>query len=370
MANTVATAFPLIDIAGPALERGLQHGRQAGERIARGLELYREDFAWRGIGWSDALALAEAYAPQIEQFGPEYLEEMQGIAEGAEQPLGAIVLLNARTEITFSGAGKSQVAPDECTAALALPDVTRDGHTLHGQNWDWRPGCVDTSVVLRIEPEEGPAILTFCEAGQLARHGMNSVGVAITANGLQCDQDGRHGGIPTPIIRRRMLMSRGYSEAIGILLNTPKSFSHHILISCCDSRGQSAAVGLETTPQNAYWLRPEQGILTHGNHFKHPVALAALKDISLLRHPESLHRDWRAEEILRRHSGSIGIDTFKQVFADRFDSPNAICRSPARRSDGGESATVASLIMDTTEHRLWLAPAPYQGAEYSEYRLG
>lgn len=361
--------FPLIAVAGSAFECGVQHGRQAGERIALGLELYRRDFERRGIAWSAALQLAEAYAPHIERFGRDTMHEMAGIAEGAEQPPGAVILLNARTEITFSNTALGEIAEsgaDECTAALALPEAT-GGHTLHGQNWDWRPGCADTSIVLRVEPASGPAILTFCEAGQLARHGMNSAGVAITANGLQCEQDGNPRGIPTPIIRRQMLMCQSYSQAIGVLLNAERSFSHHILVSYCDSAGDSAGVGLEATPHNVYWLRPEAGILTHANHFKHPAALAQRKDISLLRHPESLHRDWRAEQILRRAASGVTTDTFKQVFADRFDAPNAICRSPAQRADGGVSATVASLIMDTTERRLWLAPAPYEGARYTEY---
>ena len=59
----------------------------------------------------------------------------------------------------------------------------------------------------------------------------------------------------------------------------------------------------------------------------------------------------------------------ERAFADDYGTPNAVCRSPSERSDGSVSATVASLIMDAGAGRLWLAPSPYQGVRYSEYRL-
>ncbi len=72
-----------------------------------------------------------------------------------------------------------------------LAEASADGKLLHGQNWDWRAECAETGVVLRIAREDGPDVLTFTEAGGLARAGMNSAGVALTANFLGSDRDGR-----------------------------------------------------------------------------------------------------------------------------------------------------------------------------------
>lgn len=357
--------FPLIDVAGTHFECGEQHGRQAGERIARGLDIYRADFERRGTVWSEALATAREYGKRIEAFSAEAWEEVRGIARGSEQPVEAVTLLNARTELTFSRPGLMPVDVDGCTAVLALPTVTAEGHLLHAQNWDWQPECVDTSIVLRVTPHEGPRMLLFCEAGQLARHGFNSAGIALTANGLASDVDYNKAGVPTPLVRRQMFAKSSYSEAIGVLLNAERSFSHSIIVSHRDGE----AICLETTPESVYWLEAEQGILTHANHFKHPAACHELKDLSLARHPESLHRDGRAHRFLHEAGGEITIDTIKSVLADRFDSPNAICRSPAYRPDGSYSATVASLIMDSTAGRMWLAAAPYDECVYEEYRL-
>ena len=105
------------------------------------------------------------------------------------------MLMNARTEMV-AAARRQQAAkhfPDGCTAALALPEASADGVLLHGQNWDWRAECAETGVVLRIRRDDGPDILTFTEAGGLARSGLNSAGIGLTANALECDRDYQRG---------------------------------------------------------------------------------------------------------------------------------------------------------------------------------
>lgn len=354
----MSKAFPLIDLDGDAESRGLQYGRQARDRIARGLELYRQEFRRCGMQWSSALSKAEAYLPALERFDAEMYAEILAIARGADFPVASIAILNARTEL-----GLAARQSEECTAALALADATADGSVLHGQNWDWRPGCVETSVVLRITLPEGGRILTFCEAGQLARHGMNDAGIALTANGLQVPGDPLDGGVPTPILRRRMLMMRSLAAAAAVAMNAKHSSSHALMLSHVEGE----AYCIEMTPKQFFWLLPEAGIMTHANHFKAPGARLSVEDISLRRCPESLYRDSRSQAALMREQGNISIDTFKGLFADRYGWPDSICRPPAARADGAMSATVASLIMNTSEGKLWLAPAPYEGAEYREY---
>ena len=93
--------------------------------------------------------------------------------------------------------------------------TTADGVLLHGQNWDWRAECAETGVVLRIRREDGPDILTFTEAGGLARSGLDSAGIGLTANALECDRDYQRGaGVPLPF------MSQGGTSLIAVLLAT------------------------------------------------------------------------------------------------------------------------------------------------------
>ncbi|HET6630181.1 MAG TPA: C45 family peptidase [Woeseiaceae bacterium] len=366
-------AFPVVSVSGPPRERGLSYGRQAGERIAAGVATYKEAFAVAGIEWSEAMGYAERFRAQIRGYDSDMYAEIEGIAGGSDQPLNAIVALNARTEIIYwrdkerqeDRPAASAAMQEECTAALALPGATANGHVLHGQNWDWNPRCADSSVVLRIENGDGPDILTFVEAGQLARHGMNSEGIALTVNGLQCDLDCGNMGVPNPLIRRRLLQSRALGGAIDAVLNTPISFSHSLMLS----HSAGAGVTLEVTPAEAFWLQPDQGILVHANHFKSPVARSKVRDTGLLHCPESLYRDQRLLDHLRARQRQITVETFKAGLADTFGAPDAILRTPKARAGGNLSGTVATLIMDTTARKMWLAPRPYLGIEFTEYSL-
>ncbi|CAN0501025.1 unnamed protein product [Phaeothamnion confervicola] len=165
-------------------------------------------------------------------------------------------------------------------------------------------------------------------------------------------------------------MSQTLAEASDVILNTPRSASHNLMLSQIDGSGRAAAINFETTPEQLFWSFPTDGLLTHANHFKHPVALLSVKDIGLLRHPESLLRDSRAYERLDAGRASITVDTLKQVFADDFGEPHSICRPPAVRPDGSLSATVASLIMNAGSGDIWIAPSPFDGVpSYTRYKV-
>ncbi|WP_417794807.1 C45 family autoproteolytic acyltransferase/hydolase [Terasakiella pusilla] len=357
----MSDAFPIIDLSGNAKCRGLEYGKVTASKIEHGLAIYRADFERRGFDWDDALHTAEQYFEIFEEFDAELSEEIAAIALGAEMALAEIVLLNARTELGFGV--QETLGSEECTSLLALPEATATGRLLHGQNWDWRPECSETAVVLRIAGADGHGMLVFCEAGQLARHGLNSKGLALTANGLETPADATAKGVPTPVVRRRMLMQHTLAEAAGVLLNSSRSASHAITIS----QSEGEAFCFEITPDHVFWSLPEDGLSTHANHFKDPIARMTIKDLGLLRHPESLYRDSRSEKGLRRAHGKIDRKCFEQILADDYGTPNSICRPPFARVDGARSATVASLIMEPASGRLWIAKNPWAGPKYTEY---
>jgi len=171
-------SFPYIQVEGGPYERGLQYGSKARDRVHRSVDIYLSAFAAKGLDWPKVKELAGRFAKSIEDYEPAFLEEIRGIAKGAELELEHIVALNARTELLHW-------QDEGCTGAVCLPEVTVSGHTLLGQNWDWRPACRDSAVVLHIKPDQRPEMITFVEAGLLARAGLNSAGIGVTGNFLQ-----------------------------------------------------------------------------------------------------------------------------------------------------------------------------------------
>lgn len=361
--------FPLIEAAGAPREMGRQYGRAAAERIHRSVAIYQRGFAERGVDWPLARQIATQFAPRIEKRYPRISEEMHGIATGAELAFADIVAINSRTELLYGGFGTHPGTPDAdidgCTGAVALPGTTADGHLLQAQNWDWRDECADSSIVLKLVPDEGPRMLIFVEAGLMARIGLNDAGLAITGNFLECELDGKRSGVPVPVVRRDALTHRSLGHALNAVYRSERAFSINLLLSHRDGE----AINLECTPEEIFWLLPEDDILVHANHFVSPAARAKLHDRGLLTNADSLYRDVRVRRYLKRDLGRITVATFKEALADRFGAPRAVCRTATVGPGGKVSSTVASVIMDTTAQKMWIAPRPYGPHHYTEYSL-
>lgn len=360
--------FPLIEAAGPPREMGRQYGRGSAERIHRSIAIYQHGFAEKGVDWPAARDIARRFVQRIEHGYPHIAEEMRGIAAGAEVPFEDIVAINARTELLYGGFGGSPPGdddPDGCTAAVALPPLTEDGHLLQAQNWDWRDECAESSVVLKLAPDGGPRMLVFVEAGLMARIGLNDAGIAITGNYLECEKDGRRPGVPIPIVRRQVLMETVYGRALQAVLRSERAFSINLMIT----HREGEAVDLECTPDEIFWLLPDRDLLVHANHFVSVAARVKVTDRGLASNADSLYRDVRVRRYLERDRGRITVETMKEALADRFGAPRAVCRSATAGPGGRVSSTVATVIMDTTAGRMWIAPRPYGPHRYTEYSL-
>jgi isopenicillin-N N-acyltransferase-like protein len=364
--------FPLIDLSGNPHERGRQHGEAVPDRIKRGIAMYTESLLKNGVEWRELERRAEAMVPAIEKFDPTYVEEMRGIAQGADQPFAGIVLMNARTEMVVA-ARKQHVEkhfPDGCTAALALPEASADGVLLHGQNWDWRAECAGTGVVLRIRREDGPDILTFTEAGGLARSGLNSAGIGLTANALECDRDYQRGpGVPLPFIRRKVLESAYLANAVHTIFSTPKLGSNHMAVCHALRHGGGEAFGFECAPDETFWIEPDRGLYVHANHWIAEPARAKVKDTGLAETPCSIYRDKRVRDHLGRKRGKLTLEDFREAFFDDYAAPWSVCRPPRPNNRGNIVATSAMILMRPGEGHLEACPMPALNRHFTTYTL-
>ena len=365
--------FPLIDLAGSPRERGRTHGQVAADRLRRGIKLYAESLLNNGVDWKALERRAEAMVPVIERFDPAYIEEMRGIAEGAGEPFAGVMLMNARTEMV-AAARKQHVEkhfPDGCTAAFALPEASADGVLLHGQNWDWRTECAETGVVLRIRRDDGPDILTFTEAGGLARSGLNSAGIGLTANALECDRDYQRGaGVPLPFIRRKVLESAYLANAVHTIFSTPRFGSNHMAVSHATvDGGGGEAFGFECAPDETFWVAADRGLYAHANHWIAEAARAKVKDTGLAETPCSIYRDKRVRDQLSPKRGKLTLEDFRQAFFDDWNSPWSVCRPPRPNNRGNSVATAAMILMRPGEGHMEVAPMPALNRRFTTYTL-
>ncbi|RWO21883.1 MAG: acyl-CoA--6-aminopenicillanic acid acyltransferase [Mesorhizobium sp.] len=365
---TPVAPFPLVEIDGAPRARGMAYGEQARGRIGASVALYAGQLDRFGFGRDDVERFSQIFLPRLRQWAPDLVEEMEGIASGANLDLSSIVLVNARTEILQLARrekGISDDEPDGCTGAVILPEATRNGRLIHGQNWDWKAECAETSVVLRIRRTDGPDLLTFTEAGGLARSGFNAAGIGITANYLESDRDYREIGIPLPFIRRRALEAQHFADAIKVVATTPKSGSNNMILSTAEG----FAVDFECAPDEAFAIYPDDDMIVHANHWQSPVALSKLRETGLRDVPDSLYRDHRVRRRLSARHGDVTIDDLKEALFDDFASPFSVCRPRIRKKGGNLSATVAMIVFEPAAGVMEIAPLPAENREFTRYEL-
>lgn len=367
---TLPLPCPLIEVSGTPFERGQQYGEQAAERILRGIEHYKLQLHSSGLKDSDLAAMIDRFAGAVENYGSQYIEEMRGIAKAVNTDLAAILLLNARTEILKLARRREKgqadfIQSDGCTGVFVMPQASRDEVFIHAQNWDWKAECAETAVVLKINREDGPDIITFTEAGGLARTGFNAAGISISGNYLETDRDYRELGVPLAIIRRKVLEQDHLAMSMQAVYGTRKSASNNMMIG----HAHGVAIDFECAPDETFLVHPQNGMLVHANHFQSPVALSKLLDKGVLNMPDSLYRDLRVRQLIEPHIGKVTVDTVKAALSDTFESPWSVCRPPRKSLSNNQSATVAMIIMVPSEGRMEVALLPALGAHFWNYSL-
>lgn len=360
-------SFPVIQVSGPAYERGHQHGTLARDRVARSVEIYRQAFAESaGLAWPEVLEQANRFAGLIKDFDHNILAEMHGIADGAGLRLEEIVAINCRTEILFGGNGRAREDHHEaeCTTIAVAPKASATGSTILAKNWDWRAPCQETVIVLQAEQDEAPNFVMLVEAGMVGRDGFNDTGIAVCGNLLRSTLDGSKPGVPVPFIRRRVLNSARMDHAMGEILNAQRAASTNYVIA----HESGMIIDFEASPEQVYPVYPDHGLLTHSNHFTHVAA--QVQGIGRLSSPDTLYRMQQARELLEPTIGLITVEHVKTVLRDHAGFPQAICRHPdPDLPESRRSMSIASIIIDLGNRLMHVAGGPPCSHDYQTIGL-
>jgi isopenicillin-N N-acyltransferase-like protein len=350
--------FPVIDLQGAPFERGRGHGERARERVERSLASYARLFAFCGLPWEEARRRGTAYRDVIGTFDASLLEEIEGIARGADRGVDEILALNARTEILPSSYLRG-VDRGECTAVAVRPSASLTGGTLLAQNWDWLGGQREALVLLRSADE----YLTLTEAGMLAKIGLNAAGFGVCLNILSSLHDGQKRGVPVHVLLRALLGCGSVGEAVELTGRVAFASSSNVL--CADRGGEAAS--LELSPKGRRVVRGAGATLCHTNHFVDAEARAWQSPLA--GHLSSEPR----LECAERHAASRarhGIEDLKRLLRDESLGPLSICRRPdASLPEEARIESVASVIMELARGVMHVAPDLPALSEYGAVAL-
>lgn len=361
-----------VRIEGGARDRGRQYGHTARAMVVHSIEVYREFFQhFAGWDWDKVRSVASRFRPAIADLDHRYLDEIAGIAEGAEVHEDDVLAINVRTEVLSTARARAAMnavnAAHECSAFGILPSRTSNGHTLMAQNWDFFTHAAESTIVLEVHQDDGPDFVTVVEAGLLAKVGMNSSGVAVLTNALVTEADCGDIGVPYHILLRAILDSETVSEALGVLLSRRRTSSANFILGHADGSiiDFEAASGDYT---QVFVLYPDHGLVLHTNHFASPTFSG--RDVSLWSLPHSPFRLERLREVLSVET-FLSVQSAKDALCDHVNYPMSICCHPdVRVTEIEQGGTLASIIMDLNDRRMWVADGNPCGSEYVELDYG
>ncbi|RMY16428.1 hypothetical protein D0866_13673 [Hortaea werneckii] len=314
-----------IKCSGSPYEIGLQHGHTAKQQVAGTIGFYANMFKETShMSWPKVQELAMSFEPVMRRKWPAYLEEIQGLADGAGVQLADIIAVNVRTEIAFG------LFSDGCTS---LSWRTAKSSFL-AQNWDWMEEQKPHLIVLEIEQRGKPTIKMITEAGLIGKIGLNSAGVGICLNAIKA-QGMDPTRIPCHLGLRLALESHSREEAVQKLEKYGVASACHMLIA--DATG---GVGLEWSSVEVQRVRMN-GLrqVFHSNHYlaKH----LGVHDTNWL--PDSNFRLTRIEQLCKGLEPEPSVEALHECFKDEMNYPGAICRAEV---NGNSTATLFNIVMD------------------------
>ena len=326
-------------------ERGVDYGVQCKELIQGVLERYIRFFngGHTAVSWDEAKVISKEFLPFIHSYSPELLDELEGIAQGADVEFDDLLTLNSRSEamtlVRRPPSDKEEL--DGCSSVAVLPDASANGHTILAQNWDTYTWQEYGTVILQILRDDGPDLMIVTEAGQLARYGMNQAGIALGVNSLQKTYNPEVFGIPSVFIRRKFLEQDRYVDAVNQIFGAESMLPMYYVAAYCGGD----AMGFEKLKDGQLVLYPENGLIAHSNHIRHPHYAYQVDALG-----GTLYRDRRILKHLQPKAGAVTMEDIKDAFKDHFGYPFSVCRhGDSRKTELNRISTLGCILMDVTE---------------------
>ena len=340
--------IPLIEVGGSHREVGFQIGRSCQAQIRRMLAGLQADLP-TGIRWEDMRDKSNAYLAYSQRLYPQYIEELQGVAAGAEVPFEDVFI--SMCEELWEPAAWRQ----GCTDMAARGKATVDGSTLVAHTNDLLPESEENLVILKVQAGDEPTFLGISAGGVGISAGFNAAGISLTGN--QVDNNDIRAGVPRLLVVRAILAATRLGEAMDACLLPERASSYNNVIA--DAHGE--VYSMEGTATACEPIYIEGDILAHANHYVHPAMVRFEADRNSI--GGSVLRHNRAMRLLRENYGRLSPALFQELLADHANYPASICKH------GLETVTVFSIIVQLEEKRAWIGRGRACETAYQEYCL-
>jgi isopenicillin-N N-acyltransferase-like protein len=328
-------ALPLIDVAGSHRQIGRQFGEQLRDEVRAYSEMWLAKATRRsGLGRDALLDHITGFVHTIDEYAPRLGEEIRGVAAGAGIAEREAFAIQVRMELLFAGP-----PPPSCTTVALTGDWTATGEPIVGQNVDLDSEVERYGLILRMRPDDGPAVLMYTSPGLVSYVGLNDAGLAVHGNLLV--SPGWRAGFPRYLLTRLMLAETSVEAALEAAQRPPRASSRNLILG--DAGG--AIADIELAVDDACVLRSARGMLVHTNHFVAP----GLEGIDTYIPASSQQRQARMTDLLESAERPVTVEELQAFFRDHEGYPASIC---AHVAEGGAGKTVASVISEPAAGRM------------------
>jgi isopenicillin-N N-acyltransferase-like protein len=337
---------PLVRVSGTHHEMGRQIGEACRKQVTHSIEsagqLLVESYSQLELTWEGARIQAHKYLPFAQAHYPQYVEEMAGIAEGANVAFDDVVVVNTMEALTDDA-----LQLTHCTSFAVNDDRTVNRHVLLAHNEDWVPEDENDVFIIHATPKNECPFLAMTYGCLLPNVGFNAYGIAQLCDSVY-PNDPRI-GIPRVVAARAVLASQRLDKAIHYSPSPQRAAGYnHVL-----AHESGELYSVEVSACHFALLYGEDGYIVHTNNYLAP----AMQKVE--RKPEDLIgsrvRYFRAMRLVKRQERH-NIESLQAILRDHVNFSNSICNHSVDASDPlDRGKTINSMVIDLTARAMHIA---------------
>lgn len=278
---------------------------------------------------------------QAETHYPNLMEELRGMASGAEIPFKDLFLLNIHAEISTRMTTRSESESPGCSTIYWHTD--RDRLLFH--NEDGHLAYQGLMFMVKATLPSGVTVLTLTYPGFLMGNGpaLNSHGIFQTTNFISSSEC--RIGIPRYFLGRAALEAKTLEQAIRIVTRPERAFAYHHNLG---SVQEKKIYSVEVTPDNFQITEPGH-LYIHTNHLILDQTRSFSQNWNYV-HSSSMSRYMVISESLERlkRSPNLKVGNIMDVLSSHERSPYSPCRHPRGPVKGATLATAVINLSGAT----------------------
>jgi hypothetical protein len=287
---------------------------------------------------------------------PDYVAELEGMAQGAGRPFQDLFLVNQRGE--YAGYLRGP-APGCFDCALVTDDVALIGH-----NEDGAPAFRGNMYLVQARVEGKPAFTALSYPGFLPGNafGFNAEGICFSVDYVLPQEI--KVGIGRHFLARSLLDAHSLDEAIERVTAPGRAAGFSYTIgSAAQTRSHASApriVHVEVAPQTHH-VREVHGCYVHANHYRE------LDGVEQIIEPSSAARVERAEAILQENA-PVDAAGVLAILGDQADEQYPIHRT-ATPPDKLATLCTALFELDARRLRIYTGHPTREPSQFVEFNL-